>query len=437
MDRIDTTTKAVGIFGAGKHGFKDGDLALGVLPTDFDAKWCNAQQEEKMSVIEGAGVVPAAGVFTQLRQALKRMFGGNVTTVNFAASPFALNADHAGLVLVDATAGNVVINLPAVNVIAQPLRFNFVRADATAYTATVNRAGADTFVGGATNFTLIGQGDNRAVEGDAVSKWAATSDSYVKSRLAALTVTVAANAMTGALPAENLDFRSTDLTSGVPVRRGAAAASLVVPNGAMLGTIAGQSARIVWGWIDNAGTPEPFVCNLSGGLNLDETTLISTTAISAAADSANVFYSTTARANVAFRVRGFCDISEAVAGTWATAPTLVQPVGGMALAALSTMGYDNMLDVSGGRTTGVTYYNLSGKPRWVFVGGGNSGGSGGFGVSITVTTPQGGVTSYQDYGNATNGAGNSYASVSALVPPGHAYQFAGSGLLNFTVNESQ
>ncbi|MDO8776190.1 MAG: phage tail protein [Burkholderiaceae bacterium] len=180
MDRINTASKAVDLFGAGKHGWKNRNVATGVEPTDFNAEWCNAQQEEKMSVIEGAGVVPAAGVFTQLRQALKRMFGGNVTTVNFAASPFALNADHAGLVLVDAAAGNVVINLPAVNVIAAKLEFSFVRSDASANTVTVNRAGADSFVGGTTSFTLTGQGDYRTIAGDATSKWAGTSFQDVK-----------------------------------------------------------------------------------------------------------------------------------------------------------------------------------------------------------------------------------------------------------------
>lgn len=171
MDRIDTDTKAVDLFGAGKHGFKDGDLAFGVIPTDFDAQWCNAQQEEKMSVIEGAGVVPVTGNFTQLRQALKRMFGGNVTTVNAANSPLVLTADHAGLVLMDATAGNASAVLLAANVLAA-IPFRFVRLDATANTATVNRGGADTFVGGATSFTLVGQGDWREISGDATSKWA-------------------------------------------------------------------------------------------------------------------------------------------------------------------------------------------------------------------------------------------------------------------------
>ena len=188
------------------------------------------------------------------------------------------------------------------------------------------------------------------------------TSSNVYKNLPSLTVTVATNALTGTLAPETLDFRSTTLTSGTPVTRTQAAAqSLVVPSGATLGTVSGQSSRLAWGWLDNAGTLEPWVANLSGGVNLDETTLINTTAISGASNSANVIYSTTARTGVAFRVRGFCDISEAAAGTWATAPTLVQGAGGQALAALSSLGYGQTWQ-SVTRATGTTYYNTTGKP---------------------------------------------------------------------------
>lgn len=172
MKRISTTTRVVDKFGAGKDGYTDGNVVGGVPATDLEAALFDNLQEEIANVVEGSGLVLNAGVFTQLRQAVKRLFGGNVTTVNFAASPFALTADHAGLVLVDATAGNVVINLPAANVIAAPLKFHFVRSDASVNTATVNRAGADTFIGGTASFMLSGQGDHRNIEGDAVSKWA-------------------------------------------------------------------------------------------------------------------------------------------------------------------------------------------------------------------------------------------------------------------------
>lgn len=75
MDRINTPTKAVDLFGAGKHGFKNGDLALGIIPTDCNAEFFNAIQEELLAVIEGNSIVPDAGSRTQLYQALQAMSG--------------------------------------------------------------------------------------------------------------------------------------------------------------------------------------------------------------------------------------------------------------------------------------------------------------------------------------------------------------------------
>lgn len=142
MKRISTATRVVDKFGAGKDGYTDGDVVGGVPATDLEAALFDNLQEELANIAEGAGLVLNGVVLTQVRQAIKRIAGGNVTAVNFAASPFALNADHAGMVLVDATAGNVVINLPAANVLTG-LPYEFRRKDATANTVTVNRAGAD------------------------------------------------------------------------------------------------------------------------------------------------------------------------------------------------------------------------------------------------------------------------------------------------------
>lgn len=242
----------------------------------------------------------------------------------------------------------------------------------------------------------------------------------VRSTLASLTVTVNANAMTATLQPETLDFRSATLASGTPVSRSATvAASLTVPSAATLGTVNGQAARIVWGWLDNAGTLEPFVANLAGGLNLDETTLISTTAISGTANSAGVAYSQTARTNVAFRVRGFCDVTQATAGTWATGPSLVQGVGGMALAALSSLGYgQTWQNVTGSRAYGTTYYNTRGKP--ISVSTWSNAGSPGF-----LTAVVGGVA--VDFSQSTSTGTSQNNRVSFIVPPGASYVVNNSG----------
>lgn len=174
MDRIATATKAIDLFGVGKHGWKNRNIGLGVEPTEFNAEWCNGVQEELLAIIEAAGLVPAAATRNQMRQAVKRLFAGNVTTINFAASPFALTADHAGLVLVDAAAGNVVINFPAANIFAA-LCYRIKRIDSTANTVTLGRAGADTFDGVASSVSLVGQDAVVNFVGDGVDKWRTVS----------------------------------------------------------------------------------------------------------------------------------------------------------------------------------------------------------------------------------------------------------------------
>ena len=156
-----------------------------------------------------------------------------------------------------------------------------------------------------------------------------------------VTVWISANALNVAIYPTVLDFRSTTLAVGIPITRAlTGVAWLSVLNAATLGTINAIQARLAILAIDNAGTIEAAIVNLAGGNNLDETTLISTTALSTASDSANVIYSTTARTNVAYRVVGFVESTQATAGTWATAPTKVQGAGGISLVsvALNSIG---------------------------------------------------------------------------------------------------
>ena len=176
MDRISTSTKATDLFGVGKHGYRDGNLGGGVLPTDLNAEAFNGFQEELMAVVEGSGQAGAAATRNQVFKGLKRLYGGNVRLIS-AAGPTVLTVDDAGLVLIDATANAVTITLPAVNSITgAPLLFEFVRIDSVLGNAvTVSRAGADTFVGGGTSFALSTQNDFRSIMGDSTSKWVTTA----------------------------------------------------------------------------------------------------------------------------------------------------------------------------------------------------------------------------------------------------------------------
>jgi hypothetical protein len=181
-----------------------------------------------------------------------------------------------------------------------------------------------------------------------------------------ISASVAANALTISASALSLDFRSTTLGSGTITTVAGTPASLTVPSSATLGTVNAVQSRLVVIALNNAGTIELAVVNISGGTQLDETNLLTTTAISAASTSASTVYSTSARTSVAYRVIGFIDSTQATAGTWATAPSTIQGQGGEALSAMSSIGYGQAWQ-SVARTSGTTYYNTTGKPICVFV----------------------------------------------------------------------
>lgn len=86
MNRISTPTKAVDLFGAGKHGFRDGNLAIGVLPTDFEALWPNGVQEELINAIEENGMAADANNFTQLAKAISTQSTDAATRYRSAAT---------------------------------------------------------------------------------------------------------------------------------------------------------------------------------------------------------------------------------------------------------------------------------------------------------------------------------------------------------------
>jgi hypothetical protein len=189
-----------------------------------------------------------------------------------------------------------------------------------------------------------------------------------------ISASVAASALTITASALTLDFRSTTLGSGTVTTVTSTPANLVISSGSTLGTINATQSRIVVLALNNAGTIELAVVNISGGTQLDETNLISTTAEGGAggADSASVVYSTTARTSLAYRVIGYIESTQATAGTWATAPSTIQGVGGQALNAMSSLGYGQTWQ-SVTRVSGTTYYNTTGKPIEAIVTGSSSG----------------------------------------------------------------
>lgn len=237
----------------------------------------------------------------------------------------------------------------------------------------------------------------------------------VTSKIQSITASVAANALTVTLNPCTLDFRSATLTSGaVNTRLINSAISMVVSSGSTLGTVSAQKSRLVVLAIDNAGTTELAIANIAGGVNLDETGVISTTAEggAGAADTSTVVYSTTARTSVPYRVVGYIESTQATAGTWATAPSTIQGYGGQALAAMSSLGYGQTWQSfsSANRASGTTFYNTTGKPITISV---NATGT----SSSTIIT----VNSVQVANQTCGIVGGFNTSASAVVPVGGSY----------------
>lgn len=155
MDVIQTSNRQVDKFGAGRHGFQAGVPGVS-LATALSPTWCDGVQQELINVLVEGGLAPSSAVLTQVRDSLRRLFGGNVRTVTSGAGN--LSADDAGDVYVDASGGAVTLNLPATDAAnARPMPFRFFRTDASANAVTINRAGVNTIfngVSGATSLSL-------------------------------------------------------------------------------------------------------------------------------------------------------------------------------------------------------------------------------------------------------------------------------------------
>lgn len=153
MDVIQSSNRQVDKFGSGLHGFQAGVPGVS-LATALQPGWCDGVQQELINILRDGGLVPSAATLTQVRDAIRRMYGGNVRSI--AAGTTNLTADDAGDVYVDASGGAVTINLPATDAAnARPLPFRFFRTDSSANAVSINRAGSNTIFNGASGGTSI------------------------------------------------------------------------------------------------------------------------------------------------------------------------------------------------------------------------------------------------------------------------------------------
>lgn len=161
-----------------------------------------------------------------------------------------------------------------------------------------------------------------------------------KNKLESITVTQASGAITITVNPCVADFRNSTLTTGTPVTRQITSAkTTTISNGSTGGVTSGQSGRIAVLIVDNGTDFDVAWVNIAGGVQLDETNLISTIAEggAGAADSGSVIYSTSALSSRPYRVWGFFDAVN-TGGAWSN-PTKVQPAGGVA-STLAAMGVE-------------------------------------------------------------------------------------------------
>lgn len=232
--------------------------------------------------------------------------------------------------------------------------------------------------------------------------------------LESINASVATNALTVTYNGGTLDFRSTNLANGAPIREfPVGSLSITVPSTATLGTVSAQQARLAVGVAYNSGTPVLMIGNVASGLLLDDSSQVSPTTISSGATSAGVWYSASAvAANSPWRLVGVLDVTEATAGTWTTAPSKMAGAGGTSISSMLGIGAgQTWQDVVGSRAINTMYYNTTGRPIQVGIGMQLP-------VSTTSTLSVNGVVVSRV---ATSGASALSFSHNAIVPHGSSY----------------
>lgn len=326
-----------------------------------------------------------------------------------------LEANYPTLNLTGILTGNINIFIPA----SRQANYNIINATTGAFSITFK-------VTGSTGGVVIPQSFSTVIASDGTFVYQiSTNAAQTNVQLQSVSASVAGNALTVSLNPTSLSFRNAALNSGaISTINIGATLNLTVPNGASIGTLSSTLARLLILAINNAGTIELAITNLGGGLQLDETNLISTVAIGATSNGVNVIYSATARNNVAYRVVGFIDTVQVAGGAWSSLPTVIQGIGGQALAALSSLGYGQKYnDVTGSRAVGTTYINTTGKPIFVVINT-NSNTSSVYSLSFTIN----GIataTSYLAGGSA--GYGQNFF---IIIPPLGTYSVNGQITIN-------
>jgi len=283
----------------------------------------------------------------------------NATTVNAAtvsATTVSGNPNFSGNVTV---AGTTTLNGAAT------VNNTFHATGAATLDSTLAVTGVLTTTGGlATGTSLV----STPVDTDNSTKAASTA--FVKkyapsAKIQPLTATLVSGALTIAIAETYLDFRS-NLASGTVSSLVVPASTITVPPSVSLGYF--NAADRIYVVVFNVSGTFRYGVTLGAGVNLDESTLLTSSVISFASINASVVYTDTAAVSTPspFRVLGYVDAVWSVSN-WSSI-TNVQGVGGQSCTAVSTIGNSqkwqtiNRIATGPSPTPPVVYYNSSGRP---------------------------------------------------------------------------
>lgn len=237
------------------------------------------------------------------------------------------------------------------------------------------------------------------------------------------TASTTAALISASLGVGKVDFRNAVLATGTPIEYNVTTALTLAMTdiAGSLGATTAVATSLIYAIVYGAGAPQLAVANLSGGLQMDETNLITTTAIGAGSTAANVWYSTSAISTSSqYRIIGRVDATW-TSGTGWSDPTLVQPIGaGEAMAGLSSLGYGQQWKSITNLVAGTKYYNGA-KPK---------------DINIQANLPTGGYMQFTVNGVAgiayTSNANTATTALSATVtiPANAIYSYEGNTALN-------
>jgi hypothetical protein len=126
-----------------------------------------------MSTVDNNTVAPAAGAAGWMPVPI---FGSNLTSVTETQ---ALTAYNSGLVIVNASSGNITITMPAAaSESGISLPFNFMRTDGSSNSVTLVAASGDAFHPGASSSILLSPSTAYALRGDGFNSWWLTGGNF-------------------------------------------------------------------------------------------------------------------------------------------------------------------------------------------------------------------------------------------------------------------